>query len=130
MTENTEPRDLDDNMRTALFASLIGKAVQAVTVTVPADALTGDYLAHLVADMEPADYDADCPGGGLVANKREERDQCTTCAVRVSRCACISSRCAWMSSRIRPSSSRMSRTSLTRSLRSISARASARFCAD
>lgn len=54
----TEPRDLDDNMRTALFASLIGKAVQAVTVTVPADALTGDYLAHLVADMEPADYDA------------------------------------------------------------------------
>lgn len=58
MTENTEPRDLDDNMRTALFASLIGKAVQAVTVTVPADALTGDYLAHLVADMEPAEYDA------------------------------------------------------------------------
>ena len=53
MTENTEPRDLDDNMRTALFASLIGKAVQAVTVTVPADALTGDYLAHLVADIEP-----------------------------------------------------------------------------
>jgi len=36
MTENTEPRDLDDNMRTALFASLIGKAVPAVTVTVPA----------------------------------------------------------------------------------------------
>ena len=59
MTENTEPRDLDDNMRTALLASLmIGKAVQAVTATVPADALTGDYLAHLVADMEPADYDA------------------------------------------------------------------------
>lgn len=58
MTENTEPRDLDDNMMTALLASLIGKAVQAVTVTVPADALTGDYLAHLVADMEPAEYDA------------------------------------------------------------------------
>lgn len=58
MTENTEPRDLDDNMRTAMFASLIGKAVQDITVTVPADALTGDYLAHLVADMEPADYDA------------------------------------------------------------------------
>ena len=58
MTENTETRDLDDNMRTALLASLIGKAVQAVTVTVPADALTGDYLAHLVADMEPADYEA------------------------------------------------------------------------
>lgn len=58
MTENTELRDLDDNMRTALFASLIGKAVQAVTVTVPADALTGDYLANLVADMEPAEYDA------------------------------------------------------------------------
>lgn len=58
MTENTETLDLDDNMRTALLASLIGKAVQAVTVTVPADALTGDYLAHLVADMEPADYDA------------------------------------------------------------------------
>ena len=58
MTETTEPRALDDNMRTALLTSLIGKAVQAVTVTVPAEALTGDYLAHLVPDMEPADYDA------------------------------------------------------------------------
>lgn len=58
MTENTETHDLDDNMRTALLASLIGKAVQSVTVTIPTDALTGDYLAHLVADMEPADYEA------------------------------------------------------------------------
>ena len=56
MTENTETHD--DNMTTALLAALIGKAVQSVTVTIPTDALTGDYLAHLVADMEPADYEA------------------------------------------------------------------------
>lgn len=58
MTENTEPRDLDDHVTTALLAALIGKTVQSVTVTLPADALTGDYLAHLVADMEPAEYEA------------------------------------------------------------------------
>lgn len=57
MTENTETHDHDDNMTTALLAALIGKAVQSVTVTIPADALNGDYLAHLVADMEPAEYD-------------------------------------------------------------------------
>lgn len=58
MTENTETHDHDDNMTTALLAALIGKAVQSVNVTIPTDALTGDYLAHLVADMEPAEYDA------------------------------------------------------------------------
>jgi hypothetical protein len=58
MTENTETRDLEDTLKAAMLASLIGKAVQSVNVTVPADALTGDYLAHLVADMEPAEYEA------------------------------------------------------------------------
>lgn len=58
MTENTAANDLEDTMKAALRASLIGKAVQSVNVTIPADALTGDYLARLVADMEPADYEA------------------------------------------------------------------------
>ena len=56
MTENTETHDHDDNMTTALLAALIGKAVQSVTVTIPTDALTGDYLAHLVADWSRRDH--------------------------------------------------------------------------